>query len=173
MSSRASKNSKTDKKEFRSSLSEWQLRLRIVQRRAEGLHHGDLNLASAVAAWEHPQEMTRLTMPELTPRRRPKRVQHSRIVAPKSRKQTVKSPLNYRSHLKRAIMAQLIREPQSSDLQICRNIDADGGIDLPTKWSVGKNRLCVIAYRNSDVRPLIHTEISKVRADLIRHGIIR
>jgi hypothetical protein len=164
---------KTDKKEFRSSLAAWQLRLKAAQRRAEGLYPGDINLASVVTGSELPREMARSIVRGLSLRRRPQRIQHSRTIAQKSPKQAVKSPLNYRSHLKRSIMAQLIRDPESSDLQICRNIDADGGIDLPTKWSVGKNRLCVIAYRNSDVRPRIHTAISKVRADLLRHRIIR
>jgi hypothetical protein len=155
----------TYKKELRSSLSEWQLRVKTAQRRAEGLYHG-------LASWDPTPKTTQSPVPEYSSRHRPRRVQHSRTVPQKSRRVAIKSPLNYRSPLKRAIMAQLIRDPGSSDLKICHSIDADA-IDLPTTWLVAKNRLCLIAYRDPKVRPRIHSEISKVRADLLRHGVIR
>jgi hypothetical protein len=81
--------------------------------------------------------------------------------------------LNYRSDLKRAIAVQLIRNSKASDLEICRGLDAEGAIEVPEDWSVGKNRMFEAVYKNPKLRPRVESVISKVRADLRRQGLIR
>lgn len=58
-------------------------------------------------------------------------------------------------------------------MEICRALDADGGLELPASWVVGTNRLFEIAYKNPRLRPRIEAYISKVRADLRKLGLIR
>ena len=80
--------------------------------------------------------------------------------------------LKYRSHLKRAIALQFINNTSASDLDICRGLDADGAIELPTEWTIHKNRLFEVAYRNPAIRRRIEITISKVRTDLRKKGFL-
>ncbi len=78
----------------------------------------------------------------------------------------------YRSDVKRAILIQLTKRPQATDLEVCRGLDADGAADLPQAWKHGDNRSFVAAYRNTKVRSKIEKLISKVRADLRKRGLL-
>jgi hypothetical protein len=42
----------------------------------------------------------------------------------------------YRSELKRAILMQIIQNPKATDLKICRGLDADGAVELPSDWKL-------------------------------------
>ena len=78
----------------------------------------------------------------------------------------IPSRLNYRSSIKRAILAQLIRDPDATDAQICRALDADGAVDLPENWqSNTRTRLFFGAYSDSVTRHKVEITISKVRQD--------
>jgi hypothetical protein len=79
--------------------------------------------------------------------------------------------LRYRSAIKRAILVCLTQNPNATDLEVCRGLDADGA-ELPTAWSLGKNRSFEIVYKNEATRGRIESMISKVRADLRKNGIL-
>jgi hypothetical protein len=79
----------------------------------------------------------------------------------------------YRSELKRGILMQLAQKPNATDLEICRGLDADGGVEVPPRWKarVG-DRLFAQSYLNLGTRHKIEIAISKVRADLRNHGLL-
>lgn len=78
-----------------------------------------------------------------------------------------KNRLNYRSPVKRAIQAELTKNPGASDLDICNALDNDGLADLPKSWqSKPGDREFKEAYRNPRIRHMIETMISKVRVDM-------
>ena len=80
---------------------------------------------------------------------------------------------SYRSAIKRAILIQLTIKPSASDLEVCRGMDADGSIDLPTAWQAEKrDRSFVAAYSNPLSRRRVEVAISKVRTDLRKRGLL-
>jgi len=84
-----------------------------------------------------------------------------------------KLPKPYRSEIKRAILVQLTRKPQASDFEICRGLDAEHLIELPASWRKdGKYRSFIQAYKDPTLRHKIEIEISKVRADMRKVGIL-
>jgi len=81
--------------------------------------------------------------------------------------------LNYRSELKRAVLIQLTQNPNGTDLEICRGLDADGSAELPAGWNVNRgDRSFAQAYSNREVRHKIEIAISRVRADLRDAGLL-
>jgi hypothetical protein len=73
----------------------------------------------------------------------------------------------YRSEVKRFIAFQLSQNPAATDLEICRALDADGGLDLPQGWkNTPQDRLFVDAYSDDERRNKVEVAISKVRRDL-------
>jgi len=141
---------KEDKRDFRSKLDEWQIRLNAALRRGEEITHGGVahNITPS-AEHEQPTE---------------------RVVKLSQKKAGVQ--VAYRSVLKRAIKALLIGDSKLKDLDICRDLDADGAVELPKEWIIHENRSFVLAYMNPHLKPRIHTAISKVRFDLRRTGVI-
>jgi hypothetical protein len=86
---------------------------------------------------------------------------------------TARAQLNYRSALKRAIALQLTRNPGASDLQICRDLDAEGAVELPHRWrKPDGGRLFFDAYMDLTRRHKVEISISKVRADMRRSGLL-
>jgi hypothetical protein len=80
---------------------------------------------------------------------------------------------NYRSGLKRAILIQLTQNPNATDLEICRGVDADGSVELPASWKANRgDRSFVRAYSDRASRHKIEIAISKVRADLREAGLL-
>jgi hypothetical protein len=77
------------------------------------------------------------------------------------------SRLNFRSEFKRAVLVQLTKNPNATDLEICRSLDDDGSAELPESWK-GKagDRLFADAYMDPLLRHKIETPISKVRAEM-------
>jgi hypothetical protein len=81
--------------------------------------------------------------------------------------------LKYRSGIRRAIALELTRNPHASDLEICRGLDADGGIELPNSWKrKPDDRLFTEAYNDSGRRNKIESGISKVRAGMREKGLL-
>ena len=79
----------------------------------------------------------------------------------------------YRSALKRAILVQITQNPRATDLEICRGLDADGAVELPSNWTIRPgDRLFARAYSNSSTRRKVEIAISKVRADLRSKGLL-
>jgi hypothetical protein len=79
---------------------------------------------------------------------------------------------NYRSPLKKAIALRLSQDPDATDLQICRSLDAEGEVDLPPKWNLKSDRSFATAYKNQIIRRTIESMISKVRGDMRRRGLL-
>ena len=82
------------------------------------------------------------------------------------------APLKYRSATKRAILSQLVQNPDATDLQVCRGLDADGGVDLPKNWKGPTGRSFADAYLDKGRRNRIESAISTVRGDLRRSGLL-
>jgi hypothetical protein len=83
------------------------------------------------------------------------------------------APTPYRSKLKRLIAIQLGQNPGATDLEICRALDADGGLELPMGWkSNSQNRLFADAYLDAGRRNKIQVAISKIRRDLRRLRVV-
>jgi hypothetical protein len=79
----------------------------------------------------------------------------------------------YRSALKRAILVQISQTPRATDLEICRGLDADGAVELPSTWRVrAGDRLFAGAYSNPSTRRKVEIAISKIRADLRNKGLL-
>jgi hypothetical protein len=79
----------------------------------------------------------------------------------------------YRSALKRAVLAQISQNPSATDLEICRGLDADGAVELPSTWRVrAGDRLFAGAYSNPGTRRKVEIAISKIRADLRNKGLL-
>jgi len=70
----------------------------------------------------------------------------------------------YRSELKRAVLIQLMHNPDATDLEICRGLDADG-TRRPCDEGLAKDTFAEV-YMDSHLRNRIETAISKVRRDL-------
>lgn len=84
------------------------------------------------------------------------------------KKREERAPLKrYRSDLKRAIFAALTKQPNASDLDICRSIDADG-----TAGAKGDDRTLTSAYMDAKRKPAIQAAISKVRRDMRGLGML-
>ncbi|MBZ5562608.1 MAG: hypothetical protein LAP13_09310 [Acidobacteriia bacterium] len=86
------------------------------------------------------------------------------------------SPLlkKYRSEVKRAILIQLTKNPDATDIEICRGLDADGAVEMPDDWVKTRagDRLWKNAYRDRKLQHKIETTISKVRSDLRTIGLL-
>jgi hypothetical protein len=76
--------------------------------------------------------------------------------------------LNYRSPVRRAIQAELTKNPRATNLAILGAFDDNGSVDLPKGWQPKPgDREFVKAYRNDKrIRPKIEKAISKVRKDM-------
>jgi hypothetical protein len=87
---------------------------------------------------------------------------------------SVSPPLSqYRSGVKRGILMQLTLNPRATDHDICRGLDADGGIELPATWKTNReDRLFAKAYMDPRRRRKVEVTISKVRTDLRRRGLL-
>jgi hypothetical protein len=80
----------------------------------------------------------------------------------------------YKSALKRAILIQLTQNPEATDVQVCRGLDAEGSVELPPSWRTNStDRLFEKGYRNQAVRRKIEVAISKVRMDLRKNGLLQ
>ena len=82
-------------------------------------------------------------------------------------------PLKLRSEMSRVIALQLSMNPDARDREICRALDADGGIELPAAWKCNpKERLFEDVYRDTGRRNKIQSKISKVRASMRKKGLL-
>lgn len=80
---------------------------------------------------------------------------------------------SYRSEIKRAILTQLALNPKATDGEICRGLDADGSVELPSGWkSKVSDRGFFDAYSDAVRRHKIEVTISKVRKDLRKQGLL-
>ncbi len=156
--------------DFRSKLDEWQIRLNAALRRGEEIIHGGVapNFTPPVTLSSAP---TYSAETEIRANHQPISAEHEQRHVKLSRKKAG-AQIAYRSVLKRAIKALLIGDSKLKDLDICRDLDADGAVELPKEWIIRENRSFVLAYMNPRLKPRIHTAISKVRFDLRRTGII-
>jgi hypothetical protein len=95
-------------------------------------------------------------------------------VAPANRGATSGALLSkYRSELKRAVLIQLTQNPRATDNEICRGLDADGSVELPSSWRANRgDRSFTKAYLDAGLRRRIEITISKVRADLRERGLL-
>ena len=81
--------------------------------------------------------------------------------------------LNYRSELKRAVALLLIKDPNVSDLNICRGLDADGAVELPQSLTGGgQRRLFIAAYKDPRHRHRLEVTFSRVRKDMRNKGLL-
>ena len=79
----------------------------------------------------------------------------------------------YRSEIKRAILMQLALNPKATDGEICRGLDADGSVELPSSWkSKVSDRGFFDAYSDAVRRHKVEVNISKVRKDLRKLGLL-
>jgi hypothetical protein len=79
-----------------------------------------------------------------------------------------KPPLQkYKSPVKRAIAHALVKNPNVSDLELCRSIDDEGTAELD-----GKDRTFEAAYKDPKRRPKVETAISKVRRNMRDAGLL-
>lgn len=83
-----------------------------------------------------------------------------------------RSGLNYRSELKNVIALNFAKNHKASDLDICRALDSDGAVELPTSWQTGENRLFERAYKNPQTRRKVEITISKVRNQMRKKGLL-
>jgi len=95
-------------------------------------------------------------------------------VAERNRSTRSGAPMSeYRSELKRGILIQLIRNPDATDLEVSRGLDADGAVELPASWKRHPgDRLFAEAYSNPATRHNVEIAISKVRVDLRKRGLL-
>jgi hypothetical protein len=81
--------------------------------------------------------------------------------------------LNYRSGIKRVVLVELTKNPDASDREICRALDAEGSVELPKGWrSKPEDRLFFDAYSDSSRRHKVEVAISKVRRDMSKQGLL-
>jgi hypothetical protein len=81
--------------------------------------------------------------------------------------------LDYRSELKRAVSLILVIIPGATDLDICRRLDADGGVNLPSALTnAGRDRLFVAAYKDPQRRHRLEVTFSRVRKDMRDKGLL-
>lgn len=82
--------------------------------------------------------------------------------------------LKYRSGIKRSILRALAENPQATDAQVCRFLDADGGEELPAGWKNRKeDRSFFAAYANLQTKHKIEIAISKIRRDLRERALLK
>jgi hypothetical protein len=150
---------KEERKELRSSLDDWQVRLKIALRDAAGIEAPGSSASNAVTpdAMENQVGRPRSKKAKRTGGRHQSKFPQ---VAP------------YRSEWKRATKGLLIDDPKMSVLQICRELD-NNATKMPKKWIVGENRSFETAYKDQNVTQRIHTAISKIRSDLSKAGVTR
>jgi hypothetical protein len=92
--------------------------------------------------------------------------------SPADRK-TQSTSLNYRSELKRAVALLLIKDPNVSDLNISRGLDADGAVELPQSLTGdGQRRLFIAAYKDPRYRHRLEVTFSRVRKDMRDRGLL-
>jgi hypothetical protein len=100
----------------------------------------------------------------------------SELPSPRLKTQRSKSDRllsSYRSELKRAILTQLALHPKATDGEICRGLDADGSVELPSSWkSKVSDRGFFDAYSDAVRRHRVEVTISKVRKDLRKRGLL-
>lgn len=160
---------KDERKELRSGLDDWQVRLKAAFRDADEVER-TTGADSGTVAREMPDEGDLETA--ATPGEKPRGSTQPVQAALNDLTETRNEPWQvYTSPLKRAIMALLISKPDRSDLDICHELDIDGA-PLPDAWRMGDISFFESAYRDSRLRPRIQTMISKIRADLRRKRII-
>jgi hypothetical protein len=81
--------------------------------------------------------------------------------------------LQYKSGVKRAILAALTMSPKATDAQICRSLDAEGAQELPPGWkNRPADRSFFDAYSSPSTRHKVENAISKVRRDLRERGFL-
>jgi hypothetical protein len=158
---------KDERKELRSSLDDWQVRLKTAFRDADEIEMGGASSKMALGEM-HDSYDVGAAVRGGEPYNSRQGVQGAPIEVTEAKSE---SRQVYVSPLKRAIMALLIRTPNISDLDICHELDIDGA-PLPDTWRVGDVSFFESAYRDSRLRPRIQTMISKIRADLRRKRII-
>jgi hypothetical protein len=87
--------------------------------------------------------------------------------------QTARKRTHFNSQVKRLIAIQLGQNPGATDLEICRALDADGGLELPKRWRrAPQDRLFEEAYLDPRRRNKIEVTISKVRRGLRGLGVL-
>lgn len=80
---------------------------------------------------------------------------------------------SYRSEIKRAILMQLALKPKATDGEICRGLDDDGSVELPSSWkSKVSDRGFFDAYSDAVRRHKVEVTISKVRIDLRKQRLL-
>jgi hypothetical protein len=135
-------------------------------------HRWKTRFEIAAKEWEHACDLPRTESDRMIPSTKGE-LSRDPSAGEDQRRQRDRQPnLRYRSHLKRAILIQLTKKRDATDLEICRALDADGAIDLPANWSIGKNRLFESVYMNPATRGRVESVISKVRADLRKMGLL-
>ena len=81
--------------------------------------------------------------------------------------------IKYQSGLKRAILVELTKEPNATDLGVCRALDAEGSVELPKSWRrAPEDRQFRKAYMDKFIKRKIEKAISKVRGDLRKQGLM-
>jgi hypothetical protein len=81
--------------------------------------------------------------------------------------------LKFRSDLNKAILAQLINNPEATDLEICRCVDADDAPKLPPSLKKSdQERSLEDAYKDPHRRARVHDVISKVRRRMRKKGLL-
>ena len=81
--------------------------------------------------------------------------------------------LKYHSGVKRAILLELTKNPDASDREICRALDAEGPVELPKPWkSKPEDRSFFDAYADAGRRHKVEARISRVRADMRKSRLL-
>jgi hypothetical protein len=95
------------------------------------------------------------------------------IVKPHSEESARALLPTYQSPIRRAILMQLLANPGATGIEICRQLDAYGDVELPEQWKTREpDRLFAFAYQNATVRSKIEVMISKIRGALRERGLI-
>lgn len=145
------------RKELRSSLDEWQVRLKVALRDVAGIEAPSISASNEVTPVAKESQV-----------RRPRSKKTKGIGVRQRSKSRQVAP--YRSEWKRATKGLLIDDPKMSVLHICRELD-NNATKMPKKWIVGGNRSFETAYKNQILTQRIHTAISKIRSDLRKAGV--
>lgn len=79
----------------------------------------------------------------------------------------------YRSRLKLAILAEVVKNPHAHAREICRLIDRKGSAEAPAPWRANKGDRCLLSvYDAKGARQAkLKVEISKVRSDFKKSRI--
>ena len=79
----------------------------------------------------------------------------------------------YRSGVKKGILLQLVKDHDAGGLKIVRGLDEDGVGELPKGWKKSpEDSSFEDAYNDDSLKEKIDIEISKVRADMRKEGIL-